>query len=210
MPSWGPKQILGDNGKLTEVELVRCTSVFDEEGYFCPTFAKITETVVADQVILAIGQATDLSFVDDTVPLRVENGLIIIDETTLETNTPGIFAGGDVAKAPGSIIDSIAAGRRAACSIDLFLGGDGDISEYRKKDLDSGIEEPTYTGKREKGFADLKRETMPTLTLSERHEGFGEVELGFTDDQANQEAKRCLQCDFELRLAEETRQKGNP
>ena len=205
MPSWGPRRILEDNGKISQVELVRCTSVFDENDNFCPTFANITETVVADQVILAIGQATDLSFVEDT-PLRVENGLIVIDETTLETNTPGIFAGGDVAKAPGTIIDAIAAGRRAASSIDTFLGGDGGVEETL-------IERPAsqpYTGKRGKGFADLKRAEMPTLPLSERHDGFFEVELGFNDDLAIEEAKRCLQCDLELRLAEETRQKGNP
>ncbi len=206
MPSWGPKRILEDNGKVSQVEVVRCTSVFDENDNFCPTFANITETVTADQVILAIGQATDFSFVDDIVPLKVENGLIEIDETTLETNTPSIFAGGDVAKAPGSIIDSIAAGRRAACSIDIFLGGDGNISENTMQNVDSTIEERPYTGKREKGFADLKREPMPTLPVSERHDGFGEVELGFTDDQANREAKRCLQCDLELILAQEGRE----
>jgi len=206
IPSWGPRRILEENGKVSQVELVRCTSVFDKNDNFCPTFANITETIMADQVILAIGQATDLSFVDDTVPLSVENDLIVIDETTLETNTPGIFAGGDVAKAPGSIIDSIAAGRRAACSIDIFLGGDGDISESTVQNLGSGIEEPSYTGKREKGFADLKREPMPVLPGSERHDGFGEVELGFTDDQANREAKRCLQCDLELKLAQEQRE----
>ena len=205
MPFWGPRRILEENGKVSQVELVRCTSVFDENDNFCPTFANITETIMADQVILAIGQATDLSFVDDTVPLSVENDLIVIDETTLETNTPGIFAGGDVAKAPGSIIDSIAAGRKAACSIDIFLGGDGDISESTVQNLGSGIEEPSYAGKREKGFADLKREPMPVLPGSERHDGFGEVELGFTDDQAKREAKRCLQCDLELNLAQEGR-----
>jgi len=206
MPSWGPRRILRDNGKVSQVELVRCTSVFDENDNFCPTFASITETVVADQVILAIGQATDLSFVDDTMPLKVENGLIVIDEMTLATETPGIFAGGDVATAPGSIIDAIAAGRRAARSIDLFLGGDGDISEGTMQNVGSGIEEPPYTGKREKGFADLKREPMPTLQVSERHHGFGEVEFGLTDDQAKQEAKRCLQCDLELYLAQEGRE----
>jgi NADPH-dependent glutamate synthase beta subunit-like oxidoreductase len=206
MPSWGPKKILEDNGNVSQVELVRCTSVFDEDNNFCPTFANITETVEADQVILAIGQATDFSFVDATVPLKVENGLIVIDETTLATDTPGIFAGGDVTKAPGSIIDSIAAGRRAAASIDIFLGGDGDISEVTMQNVNSETEEPPYTGKREKGFADFKRELMPTLPVDKRHDGFDEVELGFTDDQASREAKRCLQCDLELKLAQEGRE----
>ncbi len=212
MPSWGPKRILRDNGKVSGIELIRCTSVFDNQGNFCPTFANIKETVMADQVILAIGQATDLSFFDDKVPLRVEKGLIMIDEKTLETDAPGIFAGGDVAKAPGSIIDAIAAGRRAASSIDKFLGGDGDISDCGLRIAEFGIEghaTQSYTGKREEGFADLKRENVPTLPLSERHDGFREVELGFTDDQAKEEAKRCLQCDLELSLAEEAkREKG--
>ena len=47
---------------------------------------------------------------------------------------------------------------------------------------------------------------MPTLPLSERHSGFCEVEPGFSDDQAKEEAKRCLQCDLEICLAQEIQQ----
>ena len=208
MNSWGPNRILGDNGKVSGIELVRCTSVFDEEGNFCPTFANIKETVMTDQVILAIGQAADLSFVDDKGPLRVEKGLVVIDEETLETDIPGVFAGGDVAEAPGTIIDAIAAGRRAASSIDMFLGGDGNISECGMRNAECGIKGPAsqpYTEKRDKGFADLKREEMPFMPLSERHDGFREVELGLGHDQAIKEANRCLDCDLELRLAQEAR-----
>jgi NADPH-dependent glutamate synthase beta subunit-like oxidoreductase len=199
MPSWGPHRIIGDNGKVSGIELVRCTSVFDEEGNFSPTFASIKETVTADQVILAIGQAPDLSFVDDKGPLRVQEGLVVIDEETLETDMPGVFAGGDVAKVPGTIIDAIAAGRRAASSIDTFLGGDGDIEETL---VEMQPLEPA-TGRRDKGFADLKRVRMPALPLSERHDGFLEVELGLNEDRAIDEAKRCLQCDLELCLAQD-------
>ena len=60
MPSWGPKRIIGENGRVSSVELVQCTCVFDEEGNFCPAFGTETTTVDADQVILAIGQAPDL------------------------------------------------------------------------------------------------------------------------------------------------------
>jgi len=198
MNSWGPNRILGDNGKVSGIEFVRCTSVFDEEGNFCPTFANIMETVKVDQVILAIGQTTDLSFIDDKGPLRVEKDLVVIDEETLETDIPGVFAGGDVAKAPGTIIDAIAAGRGAASSIDKFLGGDGNIKE-------TFVEIPPIepgTGRRDKGFADLKREEMPFIPLSERHDGFREVELGLSHDQAIKEAYRCLHCDLELSLAQ--------
>jgi formate dehydrogenase beta subunit len=60
-----------------------------------------------------------------------------------------------------------------------------------------------YTGERQEGFADLKREKMPAMPLEERHEGFEEIELGFDEGQARREAKRCLQCDLEIRLAQE-------
>jgi len=199
MPSWGPKRIVEDNRKFSQIELVRCTSVFDTKGNFCPSFATITETVQADQVILAIGQATDFSFLDDTGPITIENGLIKVDPETYETDLSGVFAGGDAAKAPGTIIDAIAAGRKAAESIDRFLGGDGLIDEI----LVERPESNSYDGKRPVGFADEKRAKMPSLPVSERYNGFPEVELGFTDEQAIEEAKRCFQCDLELSLAQE-------
>ena len=54
--SWGPRKIIGDNGKVTGIELKQCASVFDEGGDFCPAFNNITEQVKTDQVIFAIGR----------------------------------------------------------------------------------------------------------------------------------------------------------
>jgi hypothetical protein len=62
-----------------------------------------------------------------------------------------------------------------------------------------------YAGKREAGFAELKRTEVPSLPLEERHSGFNEVELCYSDDQAKQETYRCLQCDLEICLAKEKR-----
>jgi NADPH-dependent glutamate synthase beta subunit-like oxidoreductase len=205
--SWGPKKILDDNGKVSGLDLVRCTSVFDDEGNFCPFFDDTTKTVEADQVILAIGQTSetafckDFCFFDDKGSLQVNNGLIAIDKETQETDMSGVFAGGDVANGPGAIIDAIAAGRRAASSIDKYLGGDGIIGEDYRKHADP----LPYDGKRETGFADLKRAKMPALTISERHKGFMEVDLCFSDDQAVSEANRCLQCDLEMCLVKKIR-----
>jgi NADH-quinone oxidoreductase subunit F len=194
MTSWGTKRILQDNGTVTGAELIQCASVFDEDGNFCPAFNELTEKVVIDQVILAIGQASDLSFIDDNGPLKVEGDLIAINPETLETGMPGVFSGGDVGKGPGAIIDAIAAGRKAASSIDKFLGGDGTIDNACAQRSDPR----SYAGKREKGFADLKRVENPMLPISERFGGFPEVELCFSDEHAIGEAKRCLQCDLEL------------
>ena len=202
LPSWGPERIIGDNGKVTGLELIRCLSVFDDDGNFCPAFEDIKETVKADQIILAIGQAADLSFLGDKKDLKVKDNLIVINQETQETDMPGVFAGGDVCAGPGAIIDAIAAGRKAASSIDKFLGGDGIIDEIFVQRPDFH----TYTGKREKGFADLVRAKVPALPLSERHNGFLEVDLCLNDDQAIKEASRCLQCDLELSLVKETGQ----
>lgn len=195
MPSWGPSRILAANGKVSGIELVRCTSVFDDKGNFCPVFDNDTkETVEVEQVILAIGQTSDVSLVDPEGTLKLEQGLIAVAQDTQETGMPGVFAGGDVTKAAGSIIEAIAAGRRAASSIDKSLGGDGNIEETLWQ---RPAPEP-YTGRRNKGFADLGRGEMPKLPISETHHGFAEVELGLDTEQVTREAKRCLQCDLEL------------
>jgi len=204
MTSWGPRKIIQNNGKVIGAELIQCASVFDEQGDFCPAFNNITEKVEADQVILAIGQAADLSFIDDNGPLAIKKGLIPINPDTQETDMPGVFAGGDVGKGPGTIIDAISAGRRAATAIDQFLGGDGDIAESIAVRPDTRA----YNGKREKGFADLKRVETPAIPVSERHDGFKEVDLCFDDAHAIDEAKRCLQCDLELSLAKEARKEN--
>jgi NADPH-dependent glutamate synthase beta subunit-like oxidoreductase len=201
MPSWGPNRIIHENGNVKAIELVTCTCVFDEKGNFCPAFGEDRKSVEADQVILAIGQSAELSFLASCGNVKSERGLIAIDPKTHETGVPGVFAGGDATRGPGAIIDAIAAGRRAAGAIDRFLGGDGVIEES----LSQKPENASYDGKREKGFADLFRESAPHLPLEERRDNFREVDRCLSDEQAVSEAKRCLQCDLEIKLAKAMR-----
>ena len=70
MPSWGPSRILKAKGKIAGMELIRCTSVYNSEGKFAPTYDKsVKETVEADQIILAIGQRPNLSYAE-SIPGR--------------------------------------------------------------------------------------------------------------------------------------------
>jgi NADPH-dependent glutamate synthase beta subunit-like oxidoreductase len=208
--SWGPGKIMENDGKVSGLELARCTSVFDDQGNFCPYFDDTKKTVAADQIILAVGQASetafckDFCFLDDPGSLPVEKGLIAIDKTSQATEMRGIFAGGDVANGPATVVEAIAAGRRAAISIDKYLGGDGRFDLGRPK-AKGGADQLSYNGKREFGFAELKRVEVPILPLSERHSGFAEVEQCYSDDQVQQEIHRCLQCDLEICLAKEKR-----
>jgi NADPH-dependent glutamate synthase beta subunit-like oxidoreductase len=208
--SWGPHKISGSNGEVSGIELVRCTSVFDEEGCFSPVFDKTKRNLETEQVILAIGQTTDIGFcrdfgfAEDRTDLAVDNDLISADPKTQETATSGVFAGGDGVSGPSTIVGAIAAGRRAAASMDRYLGGDGIISAPRKQSAAA----LSYDGKREPGFAELTRAETPSIDVSERHKGFAEVDRCQSDDQATNEAKRCLQCDLEHCLVMEARAQG--
>ncbi len=196
MPSRGPHKILTDKGRITGMEIRPCTSVFDDRGVFNPKFDDTRESIQGDQVILALGQAADLSFLQSTPSIEVENGLITVDEASLETGMTGVYAGGDVTAVPGAIIHAIAAGRKAASAMDKALGGTGDIQEVL---FERGTPNPNVG--RHEGFAAWPRERVPKLEVHRRHESFQEVALGFTEEQALKEARRCLQCDLRLTMA---------
>jgi NADPH-dependent glutamate synthase beta subunit-like oxidoreductase len=201
-PSWGPNRILGKNGRVSGLEMVHCTSVFDDAGAFCPAFDDTRESIEADQVILAIGQTADLACLEEETDCRIQDCLIRVDEKSQQTDRPGVFAGGDVTGGPGSIIEAVAAGKKAASAIDRLLDGDGIIGGTTAETTTAEC----YEGKREKGFADLPRVALPSLPLSERRKSFVEVDLCLTDEVAVKEAGRCLQCDLELKMANRMRQ----
>jgi formate dehydrogenase beta subunit len=190
-PSLGPKAfVAGKSGKLAGLETIRCTSVFDANHRFSPMFAAGTEAVIpCDTAILAIGQASDLSFL--TPADRVETtrqGTIKIDPQTLMSTAPGIFAAGDIAFGPRLIISAVADGKKAAEEIDRYLRG----SEWKPR--------PKYVQitvldhhKMAESFDEYSRLSVPVIPI-DRRTGVAEVETGFTEEQARAEASRCLQC----------------
>jgi NADPH-dependent glutamate synthase beta subunit-like oxidoreductase len=192
--SYGIKKILGDGKEVTGVELVRCVSVFDQNGRFNPSFDDAdTKTLKTDMAILAVGQAPD-SATPSSLGIHVsEMGTIKVNESTMETNVSGVFACGDVVLGPKSIVEASASGRRAAQVIDRYLGGNGDIDEQLVI-----LEKPNPWLGREEAFAFRHRVKMPTLPVERRRGNFAEVELGFDEKTALYEAKRCLRCDLRL------------
>ena len=189
-PSLGPKQFVGKNGKLTGLEVIRCTSVFDEQRRFNPQFAEGTETVIpCDTVILAIGQASDLSFLKPSDGIETtRQGTLKVDPRTLMTTAPGIFAAGDIAFGPRLIINAVADGKKAAEQIDKYLCG----SEWQPKPQFVQITVLDHHKMAEE-YDEYSRLTVPMIPL-ERRTGVSEVETGFTEEQARREASRCLQC----------------
>ena len=120
LPSWGPHRVLEQDGKLTGMELVRCTAVFDKDGRFAPTFnTTVKKVVAADQILVAIGQAADLSYAEPW--LKPERGLLAADKVTGATAMPGVFAGGDVTGSSATMVQAMASGQRAAASIEAYF-----------------------------------------------------------------------------------------
>ncbi len=189
-PSWGPHRILGENGKVTGIELIEVVSVFDSEGKFNPTFNESSKkTIHCDSVILAIGQAADLSFVSESDGVTVSpRGIIQVDEQ-LMTTAPGIFAGGDGAFGPRNAIDGVSHGKQAAVSIHEFLSG-----KKRETSYDVRVEimhTPSYN--MIDGYDRLDRKTPPVADPRDRI-GKQMIELSFDEKNAVEQASRCLTC----------------
>ncbi|MFQ5874437.1 MAG: hydrogenase iron-sulfur subunit, partial [Dehalococcoidia bacterium] len=149
------------------------------------------EVLEADSVIIAIGQASDLSFITPEDGIEITpRGTIAVDPDTLATSIPGIFAGGDVTTGAASVIGAVALGHKAAISIDTYLRGE-DLSALRFEEL---IELGKLSEKTIESIKRLEREKAPTLSLEERSNNYLEVELGYSEVMAVRAAHRCLTC----------------
>ena len=187
-PGFGPKQIIGKNGRAVALEVLKTKSVFDTNHRFSPTFFENSETRFdCDTIIMAIGQAPNLQFLgaDDGVDIS-PRGLIAVNPQTLMTSASGVFAGGDCVFGPRLIIDSVADGKRAAVGIDEFLRG--------TKHPDPIVEvEVLERHRMPLQLLDMVRPQIPMLPLN-RRTGVTEVEIGFDEEAAMAEAQRCLHC----------------
>lgn len=189
MTSWGPHRVLKSGGKVRGMELVRCTSVFDDQGCFAPTYDNaVKETVEADQIMMAVGYATDLSFIDPRSSLKVEQSLIVVNPETQATDVPGVFAGGSVTHGPATVIEAIAAGKRAALAMDVYLKR----METQAEDKAEKAVEPFL-----KFNSDYLKKTsrvkMPKLPVAERSIAVEDA-LGLGLSEIEEEANRCFNC----------------
>lgn len=184
--SWGPRRVVGDRKSVKEIELVRCLSVFDKTGKFKPSFEeRTTRSMETDMVIFAIGENTDLSILPREI--KTDNNHILADPVTLETSLPGVFAAGVAVSGPGSVVEAIASGKKAAVSIDRYLRG---------KDLRSGRDAGVNVVKKppREGVEKRPRQAIPLLPVDQRKNNFNEIKMGLDKDRAEQEERRCMAC----------------
>jgi NADPH-dependent glutamate synthase beta subunit-like oxidoreductase/2,4-dienoyl-CoA reductase-like NADH-dependent reductase (Old Yellow Enzyme family) len=192
--SWGPKAILATDGKVKGVELKTCVTCYNAAGQFAPVYdEKKTKTIDADMVITAIGQRVDLSFMKDSKVKATKRGTIETADRSLATTVAGVYAGGDVARGQGTMIEAMADGKKAAIAIDCFLRG---------VDLPPAPPAPILADVTEAAFVfhlrEYKKEprfTAEAAAAAKRKSNFTEVNLGFKDKKTCvDEARRCLTC----------------
>lgn len=188
-----PSKIKAENDGL-KVECVRTRlGPVDASGRPRPEPIEGSEFVMGvDTLIVAIRQSPE---VPREFGLSLEKGNTLrVDPDTLATDREGVFAGGDAVSGPASVVEAIAAGRKAASWIDQYLGGSGIIDEV----LAPPEEVPELSPAQEAlllAGGDPERPQTSLLPVEQRLAGFGEVELGLSEPTALVETTRCLKCD---------------
>jgi NADPH-dependent glutamate synthase beta subunit-like oxidoreductase/2,4-dienoyl-CoA reductase-like NADH-dependent reductase (Old Yellow Enzyme family) len=192
--SWGPSKIIVSGGKVKGVELKRCTSCYNKAGAFAPVYNdKETKKIDADMVITAIGQRVDLSFMKTSKVKATKRGTIDTAARSLATSVAGIYAGGDVARGQGTMIEAMADGRKAAIAIDCYLRG-AELPPPPPEPILADVTEPAFQFHLRE-YVKEERCKAKVTPAAKRKDNFKEINLGFKDKKTCvTEARRCLTC----------------
>ena len=186
-----PTKVLVENGKMVSIECIRNElGAPDASGRRRPVPIPGSEFIIPlDNLIPAISQEPDLSFLPDDHSFEISKwNSFVVDEDTLATNIPGVFAGGDAVTGPKTVVEAMEAGHVAAEMMLKYVKG-----EKIKREPKVRLPVVEHVDYREE-HAKLEPIPMPELEPTERISNFAEVELGFSEEQAIAEARRCLSC----------------
>ncbi|MBN1375283.1 MAG: FAD-dependent oxidoreductase, partial [Dehalococcoidia bacterium] len=187
-----PNSITRDGSKF-KVQITRMKlGEFDASGRRKPEpVAGSQFNMEFDNIIEAIGQSPDIPPAFELT--RGRGNIIKTDFYDMTTSVTGIFAGGDCAQGPSSVIEAISDGRKGAIAIDRFLGGRGELEERLAPSEDLSNLPVIAEGEKQ------HRPKHKSLPLKQRLSSFAEVEAGLSRRSAMKEAGRCLRCDLENR-----------
>lgn len=178
----GVRKVIGEQGKFKKIDCVKCTSVFDEKG-FNPQFdTSDSIEIEGDVLLITIGQMWDRGFLQNA-GLFDTTGRLAVDPLTHQSLLrEEVFIGGDVRRI-GFMVDAMAEGREAADSIDRYLRGKG---------LQRWVIH--YEGSEAPLRATYKQAPPSKWTPPSQRMNFDPFEIGFTLEEAIEEARRCLEC----------------
>jgi NADH-quinone oxidoreductase subunit F len=185
-----PKRFIqGQNGRVSQIECVKMQlAEFDNTGRRkSKPIENATFKIDVAMVIVAVSQYSDLPFIKKEEIGVTRWGTFVVHDKTLMTTMDGVFAGGDVARGPDTVIQAIADGKKAAESMDKYLGGKGLLNKGMPIDIPSVSDEDEIVA--------LHRFPLDILDVENRKNSFSEVVLGYHKLNAMAEAMRCLHCD---------------
>jgi NADPH-dependent glutamate synthase beta subunit-like oxidoreductase len=196
-----PVRILVADGRLRGCEFVRMElGEVDSSGRRRPVPIPSSEfSVELDNLVAAIGERPETAFLSKQGLTESEKGTLRVDPETLCTNVDGVFAGGDLAVGPDTVVNAVAHGKIAARSIEMYLNGETPHRKYEVTRPSRYVEPVELT---EEELFETRRTATPRLSIERRKSGFEEVELGYSPEEATKEARRCLRCDLETAEAQ--------
>jgi NADH-quinone oxidoreductase subunit F len=202
-----PVRILKRDGRLTGVEFLKNKlGARDVSGRPQPEPVPGTEfTAALDTLIVAISEGSDTDCIKAAGSSLIETskaGTVNVDSATLLTNRPGVFAAGDAVTGPNTVVDAIAAGKKAATMIDRYLAG-APLRQPGSARLPHIYIEPFVANGDESGNG--HRASTPRVDIESRRRCFAEVDAALPAEDAIREAGRCLRCDLEFTQPKDTR-----
>lgn len=197
---YGPQQIdADDTGNVASIVFKKCIAVFDHEGRFNPRYDESDLLrVPVDTIFFSIGQAYDLSFLDN-IELDIEKtdrGMIRVETDAVSTSLPGLFVAGDLAHGPKLVIDAVASGKKCARAIHEHISStrlelktfEKHTTHYDREVADNDVAHPY-------DYEKIRRKGVPAVPVEERITGIGQVvEKGFDQTMAREQGGRCLNC----------------
>jgi NADH-quinone oxidoreductase subunit F len=192
-----PVKIYSEKGSLIGIECIRNKlGDVDISGRRRPVPVPGTEFRVSlDTLIIAIGERPQSGCLASMGVETDKNGRVCVDMETYLTSREGVFAAGDLVTGPNTVVDAIAAGKRAARIIDRYLQKK-DLKEPPHILLPHVFIEPALVSDEE--LENARRAVPPSLPIEKRKKNFKEVEMPLSEEQAKREARRCLRCDVEF------------
>ena len=186
-----PVRIENKEGKVCSVVCsVMTLGQFDASGRRRPESGGREMVIEADQVIFAIGQSVDcIKLFTDVAPQTVTSSRLKVNPLSAQTSVPWLFAAGDIATGPASVITAVAGGERAACGMDEYLSGTSHAFWKEERRVETSYDPDADP-------LPYQRERLPLLNTDRRRNNFDEVEQTWVESEAVRQAKRCLRCDY--------------
>lgn len=189
-----PLKICSEDGRLTGLDFIKNElGEVDSSGRRRPVPIKDSEEFLPfDNLIVTIGDTPDVGYISYMGVNTSRWGSLVVNEDTLETNMPGVFAGGDVVTGPNTVIQAIADGKKVAIMIDRYIHGK-ELHQPLEKQIPSTYVKPVAIDENAQAAG---RVVFPTISPEKRKNSLEEVELSFSVEQARCESNRCLRCDL--------------